>query len=154
MFDLQVQVNNDSRDDYYTPKRLFDALGLQFDVDVCAPRGGVPWLPASKHYSIIDDGLQQEWLGRVWCNPPYSKPGPWIERMIIHNNGVALVCTSKAAWFQNAWNNAGGVLLLPNDLKFTRPDGAVKGIFMQTVLFGFGAENVEAMRQSNLGFVR
>ena len=51
-------------DEMYTPEWIFEKLGLTFDVDVCAPENGIPWLPASKHYSIKDDGLAQEftWL--------------------------------------------------------------------------------------------
>jgi hypothetical protein len=27
-------------DEQYTPKWIFDALGVEFDLDVCAPQGG------------------------------------------------------------------------------------------------------------------
>ena len=49
--------------DYYTPKWLFDALGLEFDIDVAAPLQGIPWLPAKRWFSQADDGLAQEWGG-------------------------------------------------------------------------------------------
>ena len=37
--------------DYYTPKGLFDAMGLEFDIDVAAPVQGIPWIPAKRWFS-------------------------------------------------------------------------------------------------------
>lgn len=45
--------------EWYTPRYIFDALGLYFDLDPCAPKGGVPWIPAFRSYSIEDDGLSK-----------------------------------------------------------------------------------------------
>jgi hypothetical protein len=29
------------------------------------------------------DGLREPWDGQyIWCNPPYSKPGPWVDKAI------------------------------------------------------------------------
>ena len=49
--------------DYYTPKWLFDAMGIEFDIDVAAPVHGIPWIPAKRWFSQADDGLAQEWGG-------------------------------------------------------------------------------------------
>lgn len=35
---------------------------------------------APSFYTVKDDGLARLWFGRVWLNPPYSKPRPWLER--------------------------------------------------------------------------
>ena len=147
-------INHGTSDDYYTPPFIFEALGLEFDLDVSAPPGGVPWIPAKNFYTIIDDGLSQEWNGKIWCNPPYSNTTPWLEKMIEHNNGIALVQIAKSAWCNLVWKKADGVLFMPTDLKFVRNSGKSLAIFTHTMLVGFGADNVEAMRQSNLGFVR
>lgn len=32
------------------------------------------------YYTRDDDGLLQEWTGRVWCNPPYSNLRAWVEK--------------------------------------------------------------------------
>lgn len=29
-----------------------------------------------------EDGLACVWHGNVWCNPPYSDPGPWVNHAI------------------------------------------------------------------------
>jgi len=56
--------------DYYTPKWLFDAMGLEFDIDVAAPLQGIPWIPAKRWFSQADDGLAQEWGGSACVDEP------------------------------------------------------------------------------------
>jgi len=142
------------KDDYYTPKWLFETLGLEFDVDVCAPEAGVPWLPAKTHYHLAIDGLAQEWKGRVWMNPPYSLPTPWVEKFMNHDNGIALLPFSKARWFINIWNHADAVVPMPQNMKFEHRDEGTMGIFMPVALFAFGQDNAEALRNSEINRVR
>jgi hypothetical protein len=99
-------------DDYYTPSWLFERMGITFDLDVCAPPGGVPWIPAARFYTQEDDGLASEWSGRVWMNPPFSAPEPWISKFIAHSHGVALVPMSNGRWFHTLWGHARGIVLV------------------------------------------
>ena len=132
-------------DDYYTPKWVFDALGLEFDTDPAQPIGGCSWIPVKQYFTVLDDGLAQEWKGRVWLNPPYSKPNDWIERFIDHGNGVCLVQFSRAKWFVRLWQMADGIVALPHNMKFQTPRDGEKGIFMPVALFAMGADNVAAL---------
>ena len=148
------EIDNETSDDYYTPPLVFEALGLQFDLDVCAPFGGVPWLPAHRSFNIIDDGLFQPWNGKVWMNPPFSGSGPWVSKFIEHGNGVALVPLSKSKWFNDLWQLSDGVLILPPNLKFMNSINESKSIFMPVCLAAIGDVNVQALRNSGLGHVR
>ena len=58
------------KNEWLTPPTIIKALG-PFDLDPCAPVTR-PWPTAAKHYSIEDNGLQQVWFGKIWCNPPYE----------------------------------------------------------------------------------
>jgi hypothetical protein len=93
-----------SRDDYFTPPWIFAKLGLRFDLDVCAPPGGVAWIPATRYVTQEDDALRVEWRGRVWMNPPFSNPTPFVRRFVQHGDGVALVPTSNGRWMGELWN--------------------------------------------------
>lgn len=135
-------------DDYYTPAWVFEALGLEFDTDPAQPIGGCPWIPVKRYYTILDDGLSQDWQGLVWCNPPYSKPGVWVEKFIKHGNGIMLVNVAKAKWFNKLWDAADGIAMLPSNMKFVTPSGVEMGIFMPTGLFAMGETSVKAL--SNL----
>jgi hypothetical protein len=155
--DLNVgfdMVDNKTTDDHYTPPFIFEALGIEFDLDVSAPPGGVSWIPAKRSLTIIDDGLATEWVGRVWCNPPYSKITPWAHKLLEHNNGIALLPVGKSLWFDKLWAECDGILTLPSNLKFIKSDGTVAGIMTSTMLFAFGEVNRQALINSGLGKVR
>jgi len=149
------EIDNGTSDDYYTPPFIFEGLGLTYDMDVCSPPDGSPWIPARRFLSLLDDGLATDWIGRVWMNPPYSKPTPWIDKWLQHGNGIGLVACSRSAPFNRLWEHKDvAFMLLPSSLKFMKPNGESRGVFMPTVLIGIGAENIEAMRQSGLGCIR
>jgi hypothetical protein len=78
------------KDEWLTPPEIIHSLG-EFDLDPCSPIDR-PWDTAKNHYNILDDGLSKEWNGRVWLNPPYGKEASkWLEKLSIHNNGIALI---------------------------------------------------------------
>jgi hypothetical protein len=135
-------------DDYYTPKWIFDALGLRFDLDVASPPGGAPYVPCDRYFTQEDDGLAQDWHGRVWMNPPFSNTAPWVERWLDHGNGVALLPVAKTRWADRLWRTDGAkVVLLPPTLKFV---GGT--IFIATWMWAIGKDNVKALNQ--VGVVR
>ena len=142
-----VEQQERTSDDYYTPAWVFERLGLRFDLDVCAPPGGVPWVPADRFFTMADDGLSREWTGRVWMNPPYSKATPWVDRFIEHGDGVCLVPHARAGWHERLWATADG-LAHPGRFYFHGD----REIFMPVFFAAFGPECVDALR--NLGTVR
>jgi hypothetical protein len=135
-------------DEHYTPKWLFDEMGIQFDLDVASPIGG-SHVPAHSYYTELDDGLTQPWSGNVWMNPPFSKPSPWVEKFIDNNNGIALLVVSKSKWFRDIWAVADAIAPTPYNFKFDRPDGSNKSISFQTFLFAFGEVNVQGLNRLN-----
>lgn len=150
-----VAQTQSTSDDYYTPSWVFERMGIRFDLDVCAPPGGVPWVPADRFYTQADDGLSAEWVGRVWMNPPYSNSAPWVDRFIDHGHGVALVQHCRARWHSRLWRTA-TALADPNQdgaplFQFIR-DGKPTNVYMPVVLAAFGDDCAEAI--SRLGVVR
>lgn len=75
-------ICNESKE-WYTPKYIFDSLRIEFDLYPCSPdKRIVPWIPAKKHLTFIDNGLEAEWNGTVWLNPPYGMDIPkWMEKL-------------------------------------------------------------------------
>lgn len=141
--------------DYYTPKWIFDALGLEFDIDVCAPVQGIPWIPAKRWFSQADDGLAQDWGGAlVWMNPPFSKPGPWIDKFIENGNGITLVAMSRSGSFSKLWNKANALMALPHNLSFITPEGKEKGVYMPCILASVGDQATQALHNMKMGRVR
>jgi DNA N-6-adenine-methyltransferase (Dam) len=79
-----------SSDEAYTPRWVFDAMGLTFDIDVAAPAGGPAHVPARTFYTAEQDGLTMPWDGLIWCNPPYSRFRPWAERWASCDQGALM----------------------------------------------------------------
>lgn len=135
-------------DEWYTPRWLFDGLGLTFDIDACSPadRTHVA-VPAKRWFTIDDNGLEQAWRGLVWCNPPYSTPALWAERMIGHGNGLLLThIPMNAAWAAAVWGNCDGLRLF-QAMEFVRPDGTKQRPGYWLMLAAFGSEAARALRQ-------
>lgn len=143
-----------ANDELYTPKWIFDALGVEFDLDVCAPKDGPLHTPTKRWFSQEDDGLANEWIGRVWMNPPYSKPAPWIDKWLNHGNGFALVPFSKSEWFRKLWNSSSMGVFAQTNTKFVKPDGKEMQIFMPTALWAIGSQNIMVLNQAKLGRLR
>lgn len=140
-------------DEWLTPPKILAALG-PFDLDPCAPVKR-PWKMAAKHFTKIDDGLAQEWSGRVWLNPPYGTTlWPWLRRIHQHGNGIALIFNrSETAGFQNdVWPHADAMLFLRGRVKFYDVEGrqAPSSSGAPSVLVAYGNRNVEALERSGL----
>lgn len=149
----QFEKSANVTDEWYTPKGIIDSLGV-FDTDPCAPV--IPlWKTARVMYSKNDDGLSQEWAGRIWLNPPYSKPlfDKFIKRMIGHNDGILLTfnrCDTKI-FQEHIFHTAKAMLFIKGRIKFFTPDGNQTGTpGCGSVLIAFGEENAEILRTCNI----
>lgn len=122
LFPLPADAVAITSDDCYTPRWVFDAMGLRFDLDVAAPVGG-PWhVPCDRYFTAQDDGLSQEWRGAlVWCNPPYSNYTPWADKWAAHDRGTLMgIVLPEVRWLPVVLGAAEAVALISCD--FTRPD--------------------------------
>lgn len=141
--------------EWYTPPELFAALGVAFDLDPAAPPGGVPWVPATRHFSWAEDGLAQPWNGRVWLNPPYGRDtGRWLDRLVAHGDGLALVfARTDTRWWQRTVPQATAVCFVAGRLRFVpgaeQPAPGTAGA--PSALIAYGLPCALALADADLG---
>jgi hypothetical protein len=110
---------------WLTPPQVLHNLG-EFDLDPCAAPEPRPWATARQHITLPEDGLNVEWVGRVWLNPPYDADiHLWLKKMAYHRQGTALIFarTEIDAWQKWVWPKAKSVLFIAGRLFFHYPDG-------------------------------
>ena len=137
-------------DEWATPWEIVNDLG-EFDMDVCATPENAK---ANHFYTIDNDGLKQNWGGRVWCNPPYSQPAlyQFCKKMAEHNNGILLIFarTGNKVWQEIIFPKAAAILFLRKRVKFLLPNGAPGGSAgCDSALVAFGLENIHALLKYN-----
>ena len=147
------QSSNSGKDEWLTPPSIIKRLG-KFDLDPCSPVNR-PWDTAVKHYTIEDDGLAQEWEGRVWLNPPYGKhTGTWLKKLADHGDGIALIFarTETAFFFDTVWNRSDAVFFFLNRITFFNVDGSrgKTNAGAPSCLVAYGANNVDAVESSGI----
>lgn len=148
-------------DEWFTPKYIFDALDVHFDMDVAAPNEAVSRVHTPAEAFVFDCGLEIDWHGMVWCNPPFGGRNgivPWLDKFFAHGNGVALTPDrTSAPWWQDAARKADAVLFIAGKVKFERPDGSVgKSPSNGTTLFASGRRGLEALvtaERNGLGYL-
>jgi hypothetical protein len=146
--------------EWRTSKFIFDALGLEFALDPCAPESGFYCVPAKKVYTARDNGLLQPWDGLSFVNPPWSEKRcavvPWLRRFFAHPDGGIFICVARTScsWFHELVLPHSELLCFPTGkTRFIKADGSpgpapTNGI----ALIGKGAAACAALRRSGLGF--
>lgn len=106
--------------EWYTPAWIFEQLGIEFDLDPASPCDVITTVPASTKFTRAEDGLTQDWFGRVWLNPPYGREtSVWMNKFISHRNGIALVfCRTDTKWFQSALRHSDAALFFSGRIQF------------------------------------
>lgn len=86
-------MNQKGNDYYETPEHIFKQLDdiFKFNLDVACLQEN------AKCYDYItesEDSLSQKWVGRCFCNPPFSKKAAFIEKAhneVMNGNCVLVV---------------------------------------------------------------
>jgi hypothetical protein len=146
--------------EWFTPKFIFDALGLTFDLDPAHPGAGTKHccVPTRKIFTKTDDGLKQKWTGLVWLNMPFGgrcHHVPWMQKFFAHRNGVMVVRSyTSSSWWHAEMYKAEMILFPKGKTKFIRANGSIgKCPGHGIVLVGAGEVACRALLASGLGMV-
>jgi hypothetical protein len=139
-------------EEWLTPPPLIEALG-EFDLDPCAPVKR-PWEMAKNHYTFEDNGLNKEWVGRVFLNPPYGNYTKyWIEKASAHGNCIALIFnrSDTKLFHEYVFPNAHAILYLKGRIKFHQVNGRqADSCSAPSVLVAFNEYNASVLENCKL----
>jgi len=129
-----------------TPEWVYSELG-EIDLDPCAGIdtniGKTNWTAESGA-----DGLERDWFGFVYCNPPFSQKEAWAEKMIAHGNGILILPErGSAPWFGPLAKEAGAYWVMGKKINFI---GGPSSNNLGSVLFLFGNEAKRRLLNSEL----
>lgn len=149
LFDVANVIDSD---DWYTPRWIFDGLGLEFDLDVAAPDDpSLTNVTARRFVTVAEDGLAIEWHGQVWCNPPYSRPIRWCQKWATHEPGGCILLRSDLSTRGPfvAYTAAHAIYVPRKRIQFDAPSDrrTRTGTNFTSVLFGRGDVAVEALHR-------
>lgn len=128
-------AHNSGNNEWYTPAEYVEAarrvLG-RIDLDPASSAVANDVVQAETFYTVKDDGLIQEWRGKVWMNPPYSSDviGRFADKIASHYDAgdidEAIVLVNNAtetAWFQRMARSAECICFPRSRIRFWSPDG-------------------------------
>ena len=122
-FEQFKNVHFSSKTDLWaTPQAFFDKYNeiYGFTLDVCATKENAK---CSTYFTKEQDGLNQEWFGICWMNPPYGRGiKDWVKKAYESSlNEVTVVCLLPARTDTSWWHDycmKGKIEFIRGRLKF------------------------------------
>lgn len=142
--------NNSGNNEWYTPECYLESarkvLG-SIDVDPASNDIAQQKVKAHVYYTAETNGLDKDWLGNVWMNPPYSAKliksfaSKLVEQAINGNTESFIVLVNNAtetSWFKEMCSVSEAICLVSKRIKFLDPEGNPVGAPLQgqCILYG------------------
>jgi len=172
--DIHRAVNQDhhrtrftGQNEWYTPSQYVQAaracLG-SIDLDPASSPMAQKTIEAARYYTRDDDGLSQQWCGRVWLNPPYSQPdiSRFVDKLLFEVTAKratqAILLThnyTDTNWFHAAAARSAAICFTRGRIKFVSATGELAAPTQGQAFFYFG-DQVHRFREtfSGFGFIR
>jgi len=152
--------------EWFTPPPFIAAarsvLG-EIDLDPATHPKAQKRVKATRFYTKAEDGLRQEWRGRVWLNPPYGRVDValFVEKLLDHYQRqevtAAILLThnyTDTKWFHAAVAVSAAVCFTRGRIYFEDNNGDTCKPTQGQAFFYFGGEaNTFAERFRDIGFL-
>lgn len=143
---------NSGNNEWYTPKEFIDAAAAamgSIDTDPASSDIANKIVGANQYYTIETNGLDKDWIGNVWLNPPYSSDliDKFIDKLVLEvdngNTKQAIVLVNNATetgWFGKIVKKASAICFPKSRVKFYMPDGKTGAPLQGQAVLYIGSE--------------
>lgn len=143
-------VNNSGDNEWYTPPEFIEAARTvmgSIDLDPASNELANKTVRAHTFYTAETNGLDKEWNGNVWLNPPYSTAlvQAFTEKVVSSNFQQAVILVNNAtdtAWFRKLIDKADAILFTTGRIRFYKTGGE-KGTPLQGQAFIYYGNNAK-----------
>lgn len=157
--------NNSGNNEWYTPTKFLDiareVMG-SIDTDPASSEVANENVMADTIYTEEDNGLEQNWEGNVWLNPPYAQPliqqfaEKLIEEIDKGNTKQAMVLVNNATetkWFNTLSSKAKAIWFMRGRVKFLDSEGNPANSPLQGQAILYFGDNIDRFVDNCEGLV-
>lgn len=153
-------ANNSGENEWYTPPKFLEAArevmgAIDLDPASCELANGN--VQAAQFFSAEENGLEQQWGGNVWMNPPYAQPliQQFCDKLLheVYAGNVASACVlvnngTETAWGQALLREASAVCFPSSRIRFIDKEGKPSGAPLQGQMIVYMGADVSAFQQA------
>jgi len=153
--------------EWYTPPEYLalarTVLG-NIDLDPASSEAAQELVCADRFFTQEQDGLAQEWNGRIWLNPPYAQPhmAAFVSKMVEERRAgritAAIMLThnyTDTAWFHEAAGCADAICFTRGRVKFYQATRGYVAAPTQGQAFTYFGDDLTSFAEtfSSVGFI-
>ena len=145
---------NSGENEWYTPPEYIEAarnvMG-SIDLDPASSEIANKTVKAKWFYTKDNNGLEKEWAGNIWMNPPYASDlikqftSRFIEQFNSGDIQQAIILVNNATetiWFQDLLNVASAVCFVKGRIKYLNTVGEAANSPLQGQAFFYTGKNI------------
>lgn len=143
--------HNTGNNEWYTPPQFLESarsvLGA-FDIDPASSEIANRTVQAGEYFTEETNGLEQDWRGRIWMNPPYAANlvGKFCDKFAETieaggSSGIVLVNNaSETGWWQRLASVSSALCFPKGRVRFLRPEGEAGAPLQGQTIFYAGED--------------
>ena len=121
-----IAYNRNSTTDWHTPFEYIEAARIVLggiDLDPASSELANQTVKATEYFTTDDNGLNHEWHGRIWLNPPFASGliERFVDKLLASTFEAAIILVDNATetrWFRKLADNSSAIVFTTGRINF------------------------------------